>query len=403
MKNILLFMPYGSVGGMEKLALTFYNHYKGLGFNVKGVKIIQLNNDIINFGEDEFALSTKDFADYSKVDRVKFYFSIPKKLRTIIEENNIDHTISFGDMANCFSALSKTSENKIASIHALKSVELSYKSIMNRLFKLSYKTIYKRFDKVVCISEAIREDLKTNFNYKFDNLIVIYNPHNYKFIKFKSQEIIEDPVENKIFNNDVVLFLGRLSVQKAPWHLINAFFLSKQKDINLVFIGDGNSDILDLLIKQAKDLGIQDRVFFFGRKENPYKYLKRSKVIALTSYYEGTPNVIAEAIALDIPIISSDCTEGIAEMMSVHKKEICGTILLTEAGIITPSFFEGRLEIPNDLSFSKTDKAFASAIDRFFDDPLYFGEVLRNNKDALSKKFDVDEVGKMYLETDVNV
>lgn len=391
-------MPYGSVGGMEKLALTFYTHYKGLGYNVKAIKIIQLDDDIVTFGADEFKLSTRDFANYTKFERAKFYFSIPKKLRSIIEENNIDYTISFGDMANCFSALSKTSENKIASIHALKSVELSYNSVMNCLFKLSYKTIYKRFKKVVCISEAIKKDLKTNFQYKFNNLKVIYNPHNYNFINFKANEVIADPIENKIFDKDVILFLGRLSVQKAPWHLINSFFLSKHKDINLVFIGDGSSEILNLLIKQSIDLGIQDRVFFFGRKKNPYKYLKRSKVIALTSYYEGTPNVIAEAIALDIPVISSDCTAGITEMMSVNKKELCGPNLLTEAGIITPSFFEGKLEIPIDFSISESEKAFAAAIDHFFENPVHFEEILRSNKDALAKKFDVQEVGEMYLE-----
>lgn len=390
-------MPYGSVGGMEKLAYTFYSHYKSLGYNVTAVKIIKLANDIVNFGDDEYGLSSKDFADYSKIDRIKLYRSIPKKLKEIIIENHIDYTISFGDMANCFSALSKTEEIKIASIHAVKSVELSAKSLMNTLFRLSYKTIYKRFAKVVCISEGIRKDLQTNFNYKFNNLEVIYNPHDYNFIKLKGEEVIEDAFENDIFDKGVVLFVGRLSVQKAPWHLINAFFLSQQKELNLVFIGDGSSVILELLIKQARDLGIQDRVFFLGRKENPYKYLKRAKVIALTSYYEGTPNVIAEAIALDIPIICSDCTTGIAEMMSINKKELHVKNVLTEAGIITPSFFDEKLEIPNDLNFIDSEKTFAVAINYFFENANHFKEILHRNKISLGKKYDLVEVGNKYI------
>ena len=139
MKSILLFMPYGSVGGMERLAYTFYNKYKELGYKVYGVKIIGINSDIINFGEDEIALSLKDFVAYSKIDRIKFYLSIPFKLRQIIIDKKIDYTISFGDMANCFSALTKTKENKIASIHSLKSVEITKLTLMNKLFVKSYK------------------------------------------------------------------------------------------------------------------------------------------------------------------------------------------------------------------------------------------------------------------------
>lgn len=390
-------MPYGSVGGMEKLAFTFYNHYKSLGYQVTAVKIIKLEDDIVNFGKDELSFSSKDFAAYSKIDRIKFYNSLPKKLKNIIIKKEIDYTISFGDMANCFSALSKTSETKIASIHALKSVELSSQSLMNKLFRLSYKAIYNRFAKVVCISEGIKKDLQNNFKYKFDNLQVIYNPHDFNFIQARAEELVDDSFEKDIFEKDVILFLGRLSVQKAPWHLINAFSLSKNKESNLVFIGDGSTEILDLLIKQARDLGIHDRVFFLGRKENPYKYLKRSKVIALTSYYEGTPNVIAEAIALDIPVICSDCTVGIAEMMSINIRDLHGANLLTEAGIITPSFFEGKLKIPRVLSFTESDKSFASAINYFFENAERFTEILKTNKIALGKKYDLVEVGKKYI------
>lgn len=397
MKNILLFMPYGSVGGMEKLAYTFYTYYKSMGYKVTAVKIIKLADDIVNFGEDEIGLSLKDFAAYSKAERIKFYYSIPKKLKTIIKDKEIDHTISFGDMANCFSALSKTSERKTASIHALKSVELSSKTLMNKLFELSYKTIYKRFNKVVCISQGIKKDLLDNFDYKFDNLEVIYNPHDFSYIQNRSLEEIDNEFEENIFEKNVVLFLGRLSVQKAPWHLINAFFLSNQKEANLVFIGDGSAVILNLLSKQAADLGITDRVFFLGRKENPYKYLKRSKVIALTSYYEGTPNVIAEAIALEIPVISSNCTDGITEMMSLRHGKEYGRLLLTEAGIITPSFFEGKLEIPTDFCFTPIEKAFAEALDYYFENSDYFKEILTDNKNELKKKYNLPEVGTKYI------
>src|SRR5699024_11181232 len=131
MKTIILFMPYGSVGGMERLALTFYNYYKKLGFRVIGIKIIGLENDIISFGNDEICLSRKDFHTFSTFGRFLFYLKIPWLLRRIIKTHNADYTISFGDMANCFNALTYTGETKIASIHALKSVEFQAQSLLN--------------------------------------------------------------------------------------------------------------------------------------------------------------------------------------------------------------------------------------------------------------------------------
>lgn len=397
MKSILLFMPYGSVGGMERLALTFYNKYKELGYKVYGVKIIGLKDDIIHFGEDEVILSEKDFFEYSKIDRIKFYLSIPFKLRQIIINKKIDYTISFGDMANCFSVLTKTKENKIASIHSLKSVEMVNPSLMDKLFIKSYKTVYKRFNKVVCISKGIKQDLINNFNYPFNNLKVIYNPHDYQYIINKSEEKIEDINEINIFAKDTIIFLGRYSIQKSPWHLINAFYLSNHVNKNLVFIGDGSDEILNFLKRQVKDLNLEDKVFFLGRKSNPYKYLSKAKILALSSLYEGTPNVIAEAIALGIPIISSNCTEGIYEMMSCNEKISEDDIIFTESGLITPNLFKNKLQLPKECNFIEEELIFSKAIDNVFNSYEYYKTNLRNNQFQLMKKYELKKVCLDYL------
>ena len=158
-KSILLIMPYGSVGGMERLAKNFYNHYKSLGHEVKAIKFIGLESDIINFEDDEIVFSDKDLYELSPIKRLWFYFSIPWKIRKIIKKTNADYSIAFGDMANMFSSLSFTKEFKVASIHALKSVEFKNKTLLNKFFKLGFTTSYKYFNKVVCISKAIEQDL----------------------------------------------------------------------------------------------------------------------------------------------------------------------------------------------------------------------------------------------------
>ena len=392
-------MPYGSVGGMERLAYNFYNHYKEKGYSVKAIKIIQLQSDIIYFGEDEIALSSIDFAEMSFTKRFLFYLKIPFLIHNIKKKHKISHSISFGDMANVFSSLSFTNEFKIASIHALKSVEFVNKSFLNTVFKLSFKTSYYFFDKVVCISYAIKKDLIENCGYKFSkNLAVIYNPHNVEQILELSKDNLESTFEEELFSEKVVLFLGRLSLQKAPWHLIKAFSLLNNTDdsMKLVLIGDGDQNINNYLVKLIENLSIKKNVVFLGRKSNPYKYLKKASVLALSSYYEGTPNVIVEAIATETPIVSSNCTDGILELMSINKKSKREGLVFTESGILTPNFFKGSLSIPQNNTFIKEEYLFAEALQIVLDGEDIKNELISNKKKLLVK-FNLEIVANNYL------
>jgi len=399
MKNILLIIPYGSVGGMERLALTFYDYYKTLGYGVKAVKIVKLRNDIINFGGDEFFLSDKDLNEFSFQGRLKFYLKIPGMLRKIIKQEKISHSIAFGDMANVFSSLTFTNEFKIASIHALKSVEFLNDTFLNKIFKLSFKTSYRNFDKVVCISEAIKKDLIANCGFRFvSKLQVIYNPHDVTELNRLSVMPLDFPKEEEWFSKPVIVFVGRLSMQKSPWHLINAFaiFLKNGYDAHLLFIGDGDPAVENHIRNQIQLLQIGSSVFFAGRKSNPYKYLKKSKLLALSSYYEGTPNVIVEAIAVGVPVVSSLCTDGILELMSLEKLDDNGGKIYTETGIITANFFKGSLAIPESAAFTPEEKMMASAFEEIFQDNRYSENLVANQKNIL-RKFNLDQVANDYL------
>ncbi len=396
-------MPYGSVGGMERLALSFYNHYISIGYEVKAMKFIALKDDIINFGKDELFLKNIDFSQMSKFERMAFYFSIPRLIKKVVKKHAITHTISFGDMANFFSSLSYSQEFKVASIHALKSVEFTNKSFFNKIFKLSYKTTYKRLDKVVCISKDIKEDLISKCGFKFVNkLEVIYNPHDLKLIEKKSLEPIENKNELELFAQDSILFLGRLSIQKSPWHLIEAFnlVLETRPNTNLIFIGDGDIHVEAFLKEKIKILNIENKVFFLGRKNNPYKYLAKANLLALSSHYEGTPNVIVESICVGVPIVSSFCTKGIIELMGVSSGTTndLGQNIDVESGIITPNLFQGKLGIPIEKNIiNHEERKLSEAIISVLLNTKY-KKTLNNNKELLLAKFNLEKVCKKYLE-----
>lgn len=398
MKSILLIMPYGSVGGMERLALTFYNHYKAKGYTVKAVKLIKLETDIINFGKDEYFLSDKDFSSLSPLKRILFYLNAASKIKKIIKREKVSHSIAFGDMANIFSSLTFTKDYKIGSIHALKSVELNNNSYFTKLIKLSYRSCYKYLDKVVCISKAIKEDMINECNFKFpEKLKIIYNPHDVQKLEKMSGEIIDDKHELEIFKKKTIIFIGRLSVQKSPWHLINALNdLLKTNDANLIFIGDGDQMILDHLNMLINKYKISDKVFFFGRKGNPYKYIKKADVLVLSSHYEGTPNVIVEAIAVGTPVVTSYCTEGVIELMSTKTYEEADKNIEMEAGIVTPNLYKGVLGIPKENNFTVEEKKLSEALALVLSNNDYKNK-LQENRNKLLKKFDVNIISDQYL------
>ncbi len=396
--RILLIMPYGGVGGMERLAVTFYNHYKKKGYDVKAIKFIKLEDDIVHFAEDELFFSDRDFFEMSKLERLLFYVKAPRRIRKIVGQYKITHSIAFGDMANFFSSLSGTKEHKVGSIHALKSVEFENKTLLNKVYKYSYRHSYRNFDKLVCISKAIKKDIVEQCGYKFpENIEVVYNPHNLDTIQEMSNETMDEE-ESILFDQDVVMFLGRFSFQKASWHLIKSFALLQAKfpEAKLVFVGDGVEAVKKELDRLIEKHNLSGKVFFLGSKKNPYKYLKRAKTLALTSYYEGTPNVIVESLSLDVPVVTSLCTDGILEMMSMEEHSMAKEPIFVEGGIITPTFYKGTLGIPESDDFIEEENIFANSLLKVLQDKK-FKEQLIDHKEELLAKYHIDKVCHSYL------
>ena len=93
-----------------------------------------------------------------------------------------------------------------------------------------------------------------------------------------------------------------------------------QKDddsLELIFLGDGI--LKDDLINDCVKLVIKDKVHFLGNVKNPFYYLAKSDLFVLNSEIEGFPNVLVEAMACRLPVISSDCKSGPREILEDEK------------------------------------------------------------------------------------
>ncbi|MEW6001943.1 MAG: glycosyltransferase [Nitrospirota bacterium] len=178
------------------------------------------------------------------------------------------------------------------------------------------KVFYRFAERVIAVSEGIRSDLIQGFNIRPDKISVIYNPVDLNRIAALSSL----PVEHPFFKDAVplVISVGRFVWQKRFDTLIKAFSLVlKEIDARLILVGEGPEK--EKLEKMVKGLQIEDKVFFTGFLNNPYKFLSKADIFALSSSYEGLPVAILEAMACGVPVISTDCRSGPREILQDGK------------------------------------------------------------------------------------
>ncbi|MDT7041561.1 glycosyltransferase [Candidatus Nitronereus thalassa] len=101
--------------------------------------------------------------------------------------------------------------------------------------------------------------------------------------------------------------IGRLDHNKNHAMLVNVFCMLEPQwpDLRLMIIGEG--PLRSLLINMAKSKGVSDKVFFPGAIPNAAQYLPAFDVCCLTSWTEGMPNLVMEAAAAKVPVVSTDC------------------------------------------------------------------------------------------------
>tara|TARA_B100002052_G_C15884457_1_gene600908 strand:+ start:3995 stop:5104 length:1110 start_codon:yes stop_codon:yes gene_type:complete len=160
---------------------------------------------------------------------------------------------------------------------------------------------YNLSDQIIAISKKSEESLKKIVFFK-SKITLILNPYLTKILKIKKKN------KSKIFS---ILSVGRITKQKNFDLLINSVsnLSKKYKNIELTIIGNGN------LFKSTRSkIYKQKNIRLIKWKKNLKPYFLNSDLFVLSSYYEGLPNVLIDAVNYEVPCLATDVS-GVRDIL----------------------------------------------------------------------------------------
>ncbi len=166
---------------------------------------------------------------------------------------------------------------------------------------------------IIAVSRGAAADLARYARIPVEDMDVINNP----VVTPRLLELSSEPVGHPWFDDGttpVILGVGRLAAVKDFATLIRAFAeVRRERTAKLMILGEGPER--RALEAFAEELGLTKDVEMPGFVHNPYAVMARAAVLVLPSRWEGSPNVLVEAMACGTQVVATDCPGGAAEIL----------------------------------------------------------------------------------------
>lgn len=204
---------------------------------------------------------------------------------------------------------------------------------------------YRDFARVIAVCHELGSHLVQELGLLPQNVSII--PNGVSLAKIR--EAADQPLDHAWMQEGappVILAAGRFSRQKNFADLIRTLAVVR-RDVpaRLVILGDGSPDRRGALERQATKLGLADAVLLPGFDANPWRWMRHAALLAVSSRWEGSSNVVLEALACGTPVVAYRCPTGIAEVV-----EPLGPGLVVEPGDVAglAAAIVRRLREPRD-------------------------------------------------------
>lgn len=353
---------YSLAGGGAERVVSIFVHYlkeKNLDF------VLFLMNDTISYNlPDDIQVVYLEKSNSHESGIIKL-LKIPVlgyKYVGLLKKHNITHSLSFMTRPNFVNVIAKVlNRQKVACVISERcqpSLQYGYANLKSKINSYLIKTLYPKADKIISNSIGNKNDLIENFGINQNKIKVVYNPIDTD--KINEEQPIRNFFDSQFFN---FITVGRLDQGKNHELIIRA--IENVADSRLYILGDGELKgyLADLILQ----LKLENRVFLLGHK-NPFPYLKSADAFVFASNHEGFPNVLLEAMACGLPILSTDCLSGPREILNGEGYDFNEGFIHTNLGYLVRTNDQKNMSMVmkkmiQDKKINELNKGFAKKLE----------------------------------------
>lgn len=299
-RHLALFVPSLRGGGAERVMVTLAN-----GFAERGHRV----DLVLTRAEGPYLADVSEKVRIVDLNRGRVLASLlplARYLRRARPEAMLSAMVHANIVAIWARMLARAPVRLVVSEHNSLSARTPTARHLIRRF-------YPRADAIVCISEAMRQQMAEFLPTEQNKLHMIYNPLDIDRIR----RMMHHPVSHDWLTRrdiPVILAVGRLAPQKDYPTLLEAFAtLRRQRPARLIILGEG--ELEETLRRRAAALGVTQDVDFAGFQANPFAWMHAADLYVMSSRWEGLPTVLIEALACGARVVSTDCPTGPSEIL----------------------------------------------------------------------------------------
>lgn len=306
--RIALLVPTLEVGGVERVFVNLAN-----GFRQAGIEV----DLVVGNAAGEMASALDKSVAVFNLDSNRMMRSVPRIAKYL--KTRKPHTVIAAMTHSSAAALAaRTIEREKTKIVAtehntMSRIVANTSGLKYRLMPRWSRWTLNAADAIVAVSAGVADDLSVQTRIPRERFRVIYNPVITDALYSSAAAVVDHPWFQS-GQPPVILAVGRLEKQKDFPMLVRAFRLVRnQRLAHLLILGEGQDR--NHIEQVVRDAGLEKDVDLPGLEQNPYRFMNRTAVFASSSQWEGFGVALVEALALNIPVVSTNCTHGPAEIL----------------------------------------------------------------------------------------
>ena len=320
MKSVLFFIESLGRGGAERIFATFIENTKNK-YDVFTETDGEVYTNIIKSHANHRCMVKKtDSSAKAILNKLKIKTSLlasPDFVRKNFIKGIYDVEVAFceGYSTKVIGNSGKRNCKKVAWVHT----DMTVNPWSEKIFGSAEeeKKCYENFDAIVCVAETMKESFVKKYGMA-EKVHVLYNPIDFNSIVTKSKE--KNDFE---FGGGMKFILAGSFVKvKGLERFVNVCERLKKdgEDFSVLIMGDGEEK--ENIKKIIAEKNLSDTIKILDFQTNPYKYIVNSDIYVCSSYAEGYSTAVSEAVALSVPVITTECS-GMREIFGENE---CGII-----------------------------------------------------------------------------